>query len=166
MSLTRVYVGLGSNLSMPLTQLTQAYLALQQIPHSFQFECSPLYQSKAVGPEQPDYINACASFVTQLKPLELLDTLQAIETAQGRTRTQHWGPRTLDLDLLLYGSLTLNTPRLTLPHAFLQERNFVVVPIYDLDPNLMLPCGTHIAHLRTKLGDESLKLLATKVLPD
>ncbi|HEY6529344.1 MAG TPA: 2-amino-4-hydroxy-6-hydroxymethyldihydropteridine diphosphokinase [Cellvibrionaceae bacterium] len=166
MSPARVYVGLGSNLSSPVTQLTQAYLALQQIPHSHKFECSPLYQSRAVGPEQPDYINACATFVTQLEPLELLDALQAIETAQGRTRTLHWGPRTLDLDLLLYGSLTLNTQRLTLPHAFLQQRNFVVIPLYDLNPDLMLPCGTLIAHLRTKLGDEHLELLATKVLPD
>jgi 2-amino-4-hydroxy-6-hydroxymethyldihydropteridine diphosphokinase len=166
MSLTRVYVGLGSNLSLPELQLTHAFLALKQIPYSHQFECSPLYKSKAVGPEQPDYINACSTFVTELKPLELLDALQAIETAQGRTRTLHWGPRTLDLDLLLYGSLTLDTPRLTLPHALLQQRNFVVIPLYDLNPDLILPCGAPIAHLRTKLGHENLELLATKVLPN
>lgn len=165
MTPARVYIGLGSNLQSPVAQLTQACQALQQLPQCTDFSCSPFYQSKAVGPEQPDYINACASCVTELSPLALLDALQAIEQAQGRTRTQHWGPRTLDLDLLLYGSLCLESERLTLPHPYLKERNFVVVPLFDLYPDLVLPCGTQVAHLRTKLGSLGLSPLATKVLP-
>ncbi len=165
MSSVRCYIGMGSNLQAPATQLTQAYQSLQQLPNCSDFQITPFYQSKAVGPEQPDYINACASFLTGLEPLELLDALQAIETAQGRTRSVHWGPRTLDLDLLLYGSLCLTSERLILPHPFLSERNFVVAPLFDLNPDLVLPCGTAIAHLNTKLGSAGLSPLATKVLP-
>ncbi|HRH78501.1 MAG TPA: 2-amino-4-hydroxy-6-hydroxymethyldihydropteridine diphosphokinase [Cellvibrionaceae bacterium] len=165
MTPARVYIGLGSNLQSPLAQLTKACEALQTLAVRDDFCCSPFYQSKAVGPEQPDYINACASFTTSLTPLDLLDALQSIETAQGRTRTLHWGPRTLDLDLLLYGCLCLDSERLKLPHPFLKERNFVVAPLFDLNPDLVLPCQTMIADLRTKLGDQGLTPLATKVLP-
>ncbi|HNG58288.1 MAG TPA: 2-amino-4-hydroxy-6-hydroxymethyldihydropteridine diphosphokinase, partial [Cellvibrionaceae bacterium] len=122
MSFTRVYIGLGSNLQAPIAQLTQACKALKQLAPADDFLCSPFYQSKAVGPAQPDYINACATFSTELAPLDLLDALQAIEAQQGRTRSLHWGPRTLDLDLLLYGSLCLDNPRLQLPHPYLKER--------------------------------------------
>ncbi|MEY4588359.1 MAG: hypothetical protein RL497_435 [Pseudomonadota bacterium] len=166
MNPVQVYVGLGSNLNDPVAQLTQACTALEQLPQSKGFKCSPFYQSKAIGPEQPDYINACAFFVTTLEPLALLDALQSIENNQGRTRTQHWGPRTLDLDLLLYGELTLNSPRLTLPHPFLKERNFVVNPLLDLTPTLVLPCGTRLDDLSSKLGNTHLLLLPTKVLPN
>lgn len=165
MSPTRVYIGLGSNLQSPAAQLTQACQALKLLATAGDFVCSPFYQSRAVGPAQPDYINACASFTTELAALDLLDALQAIETKQGRTRSLHWGPRTLDLDLLLYGSLCLDSERLRLPHPFLQERNFVVIPLFDLNPDLVLPCSTRIADLRTKLGSQDLIPLATKVLP-
>lgn len=165
MSLARVYIGLGSNLSSPLAQLTQACEALRKLAVAENFVCSPFYQSKAIGPVQPDYINACATFTTGLEPLALLDALQAIETQQGRTRSLHWGPRTLDLDLLLFGDLLLDSERLKVPHPFLKERNFVVSPLFDLNPDLVLPCGSHIADLRTKLGDQGLVPLATKVLP-
>lgn len=165
MSPTRVYIGLGSNLQSPAAQLTHACQALKLLAPAGDFVCSPFYQSRAVGPAQPDYINACASFTTELAPLDLLDALQAIEAKQGRTRSLHWGPRTLDLDLLLYGSLCLHSERLKLPHPFLQERNFVVIPLFDLNPDLVLPCSTRIADLRTKLGSQDLIPLATKVLP-
>lgn len=165
MSPACVHVGLGSNLNDPAAQITTAIHAIKALPRCYDFKCSSLYQSKAHGPEQPDYINACASFTTALAPLELLDALQAIENAQGRTRTIHWGPRTLDLDLLLYDSLKLDTQRLTLPHPFLTERNFVVFPLFDLNPDLILPCSTKIIDLRTKLTDANLTLLPTKVIP-
>jgi 2-amino-4-hydroxy-6-hydroxymethyldihydropteridine diphosphokinase len=164
MSTARVYVGLGSNLDDPVAHVTKAFQALKDLPESADFKCSPLYQSKAHGPEQPDYINACAAFTSALEPLALLDLLQAIENAHGRTRTIHWGPRTLDLDLLLYDSLILHTQRLTLPHPFLTERNFVVFPLFDLNPDLILPCSTKIIDLRTKLTDANLTLLPTKVI--
>jgi 2-amino-4-hydroxy-6-hydroxymethyldihydropteridine diphosphokinase len=163
MSGAKVYIGLGSNLSDPITQLTRAVRAIKSIPSSHSFQISSVYQSKAIGPEQPDYLNACASFITQLDPLEVLDALQRIENVQGRTRTLHWGPRTLDLDLLLYDQTTLISPRLTLPHPYLHLRNFVVVPLFELNPDLVLPCGTRLQDLRISLGDTDLTVLPTLV---
>lgn len=163
MSQARVYIGLGSNLSDPLGQLTRAFSALKHIPHSSNFKLSSIYKSKAVGPAQPDYLNACACLTTKLSPLEVLDALQHIEQTQGRTRTLHWGPRTLDLDVLLYDQLIITTPRLTLPHPYLKVRNFVVLPLYELNPDLILPCGIKLHDLRISLGDKDLTVLPTLV---
>lgn len=163
MSLARVYIGLGSNLSDPQDQISQAFSALKRIPDSNNFQFSSLYQSKAVGPEQPDYVNACAGFSTALAPIQVLDELQRIENDQGRTRTLHWGPRTLDLDLLLYDQINMATPRLTLPHPYLKVRNFVVTPLYELNPDLILPCGMKLQDLRITLGDKDLTVLPTLV---
>ena len=142
------YIGIGSNLADPVSQVQQAVLALEQLPRTHAIACSPLYRSKPWGvPGQPDYINAVAALETTLPALELLTHLQAIETARGRVRTVRWGPRTLDLDILLYGGLQLDGPRLTIPHPRLRERAFVLYPLRDLAPDLHLPDGTTLAEL-------------------
>ena len=97
--------------------------------------------------EQPDYFNAVAALDTTLPPLELLDALQAIERAAGRERTGHWAPRTLDLDLLLYGEAVIDHPRLTVPHPGIAARDFVLQPLHDLDPDLVIPAAGSLATL-------------------
>jgi 2-amino-4-hydroxy-6-hydroxymethyldihydropteridine diphosphokinase len=142
------YIGIGSNLADPVAQVQQAVLALKQLPQTHAIACSPLYRSKPWGlPGQPDYINAVAALETTLPALELLTQLQALETAQGRVRTVRWGPRTLDLDILLYGELQLDGLRLIIPHPRLRERAFVLYPLHALAPELRLPDGTMLATL-------------------
>ena len=141
------YVGLGSNLEDPRTQVLRAFDELAALPHTQLTAHSALYSSKAVGPEQPDYINAVALIDTQLDPLALLDNLQALEQAHQRVRIQHWGPRTLDLDLLLYDRQIINHARLSVPHPYLTQRNFVLYPLADISPNLHLPNGSALAEL-------------------
>ncbi|MAC33322.1 MAG: 2-amino-4-hydroxy-6-hydroxymethyldihydropteridine diphosphokinase [Haliea sp.] len=128
-------VALGSNLQEPAQQLLEAVAALQGLEDSRLTRCSRVYRSTAVGPgEQPDYLNAAVMLETRLTPLALLDALQRIEARQGRERELRWGPRTLDLDLLLYGDQTLNLPRLQIPHPRIAERDFVLYPLADLLP--------------------------------
>ncbi|BFM12769.1 2-amino-4-hydroxy-6-hydroxymethyldihydropteridine diphosphokinase [Simiduia litorea] len=152
----RAAIGLGSNLSEPMAQITQALIELGQLPSTQLLAQSPLYQSRAVGPEQPDFINACALLETQLAALELLDALQALEQKHQRVRLQHWGPRTLDLDLLLYGKEAINIDRLTVPHPYLRERNFVLMPLHDIWPEAQLPSGESIASLRANCTMDGL----------
>jgi 2-amino-4-hydroxy-6-hydroxymethyldihydropteridine diphosphokinase len=157
---TSCAVGLGSNLDDPQAQLTRAFTALGQLPNTHLVARSPLYQSAAVGPTQPDYINACALLHTQLAPIALLDALQAIELAHKRERKVHWGPRTLDLDLLLYGEQAIQLPRLTVPHPYLCERNFVLYPLFDVWPEAKLPDGRTLASLLTHCTMKGLSRLA------
>ncbi len=143
MAMIRAFIALGSNLDDPGQQLQQALAALAALPQSTLRGCSPPYRTRAVGPgDQPDYLNAVCELETALEPLALLDQLQAIEQAQGRRRDLHWGARTLDLDLLLYGDQTLDLPRLQVPHPRLFERDFVLHPLADLAPGLCFPDGT------------------------
>ncbi len=153
------YIGLGSNLDDPHGQLLRAFEALSRLPQSTLVARSPLYRSAPVGPPQPDYLNAVAHLDTHLKPLDLLDALQAIEQDHQRVRRQHWGPRTLDLDLLLYADQTLNTPRLTVPHPEMTRRAFVLYPLADIAPQLTLPTGTSLASLLTACPFEGLERL-------
>lgn len=133
------YVGLGSNLENPLQQAETAITELKAHRHLRNVEPSPLYSSKPVGPQdQPDYINCVVKLETQLGPHDLLDLLQSLENSHGRVRKRHWGERTLDLDLLLYGQAQIRTPRLTVPHPHMMDRSFVLYPLADLCPNLML----------------------------
>ncbi len=141
--MVRCFIALGSNLDTPEQQLRQALAALAALPQSTLQGCSPLYRTRAVGPgNQPDYRNAVCELATTLEPLALLDQLQAIELAQGRKREQHWGARTLDLDLLLYGDRIVDLPRLQVPHPRMFERDWVLYPLADLDPALRFPDGT------------------------
>ncbi|MBT3309549.1 MAG: 2-amino-4-hydroxy-6-hydroxymethyldihydropteridine diphosphokinase [Gammaproteobacteria bacterium] len=129
----RAVVGLGSNLQQPERQLRQALDALRAIAEEGVVKASSLYRSPPMGPQdQPDYINAVAVIETVLEPLELLDQLQQIEQQQGRERKRHWGERTLDLDLLLYGDQSIDHPRLQVPHPGITERSFVLLPMQEV----------------------------------
>lgn len=138
-----VYIGLGSNLAQPVEQLQQALTALGEIPHTTLCAHSSLYTSKPLGPaDQPDFVNAVALLETTLEPHALLDHLQRIEQEQGRTRkAERWGPRTLDLDILLFGDRILNDERLTVPHYHMHARAFALYPLAELTPDLVLPTG-------------------------
>jgi 2-amino-4-hydroxy-6-hydroxymethyldihydropteridine diphosphokinase len=137
-----VYIGLGSNLHNPIEQAEQAIIELARHRHLRNVNASSLYSSKPVGPQdQPDYVNAAVFLQTQLGPHDLLDLLQSLEQDHGRVRKRHWGERTLDLDLLCYGNAQIHTPRLTVPHPFMLERSFVLYPLMELSPNLVLING-------------------------
>jgi 2-amino-4-hydroxy-6-hydroxymethyldihydropteridine diphosphokinase len=130
------FVGLGSNLAEPQDQVRRAFTALARLPATRLVAASPLYVTAPVGPaDQPDYINAVARLETRLSPLELLAGLLGIEAAHGRRRDgTRWGPRTLDLDLLLYGQDEIELPGLRLPHPEIRHRAFVLVPLADVAP--------------------------------
>lgn len=152
-----VYIGLGSNLQHPTQQVHAAYAAMNFIPQTQPLRLSPLYRSAPVGPEdQPDFINAAAHLITQLPPLSLLRALQSIEQQQQRVRKQRWGPRTIDLDLLLYGAVSIATAQMDVPHLHLRYRNFVLAPLLDLAPDLRLPDGTLVAEHLARVGDSGL----------
>lgn len=132
--MTITYIGLGSNLGDSKEILTEAVAKLATLG---QVKTSKLYQSPPMGPQdQPDYFNAVVQLDTDLAPLELLDQLQRFEQEAGRVRLRHWGERTLDLDLLLYGDEQIQNERLTVPHVGVLERDFVLLPLLDIDPHL------------------------------
>jgi 2-amino-4-hydroxy-6-hydroxymethyldihydropteridine diphosphokinase len=134
------YVGLGSNLERPQEQLLRAFDEFSRLPGTCLSASSGLYRNPPMGPvPQPDYVNAVAALETRLSPLELLDGLQAIEQAHGRVRIERWGPRTLDLDLLLYADQIIDEPRLQVPHPGLHERPFVLYPLAEIAPGLTIP---------------------------
>lgn len=138
----RVFIGIGSNLNHPTNQVKQAAHRLAQMLESQWVRMSSLYRSRPLGPQdQPDFINAVSEMMTSLPPEVLLKELQTIELSQGRTRTMRWGPRTIDLDILLYGNEIIQTETLTIPHVGLKERRFVVDPLYEIAPDLILPTG-------------------------
>ncbi|MDX1692599.1 MAG: 2-amino-4-hydroxy-6-hydroxymethyldihydropteridine diphosphokinase [Ketobacteraceae bacterium] len=143
------YIGLGSNLGDSIATLQSALTALSLLPQSRLEAVSQFYQSRAIGPgEQPDYINAAVRLLTELTAESLLDELKRIESDHLRTRgTVRWTARTLDLDLLLYGYENINTERLTVPHPRIAERNFVLLPLHDLDPGLTFPNGVCLTDL-------------------
>lgn len=151
------YIAVGSNLGDSPEYLRFALSSLRREAHCTVSALSPCYRSRAIGPgEQNDYLNAVIALRTALAPIALLELLQRIEQQAGRQRTLHWGPRTLDLDLLVYADLTLRDPRLTLPHPRLVERNFVVFPLHDLAPSLILPGGPALAEVRGQLESTGL----------
>lgn len=151
------YIGIGSNLADPQQQVRRALQELAAIPGTRLLQASPCYQSLAVGPgDQPDYINGVALLETSLEAHALLDQLQAIEQAHERVREIRWGPRTLDLDLLLYGNDIIATERLRVPHPYLTQRNFVLYPLADIAPQLILPSGDALASLLAGCPPEGL----------
>lgn len=160
----RAWVGLGSNLSDPRAQLERALEELDRLPLTRRSIASRLYTSRPLGPrDQPDFINAVAALETRLSPLALLDQLQALEQRHRRVRDRHWGPRTLDLDLLLFDQQCLSMPRLTLPHPEMAQRAFVLVPLAEVAPDLRLPDGDDVATLAQALGDRgSLMVLPNR----
>jgi 2-amino-4-hydroxy-6-hydroxymethyldihydropteridine diphosphokinase len=132
-------VGLGANLGDVREVLSAAQQALERLPDTAFVAASPVYRSAPVDAEGPDFHNAVVALRTGLQPMALLGELQRIERAHGRTRTHRNAPRTLDLDLLLYGDERIATPALTVPHPRLHERAFVLRPLLDLLPDLVIP---------------------------
>ena len=144
----RIYNGMGSNLADPAEQLRNAVEAIAQLPNSVFVGVSAFYQSDSLLPGQPRYTNAVATIETHMAPLELLDALQAIENDQGRERLERWGPRTLDLDILLFGNQLIDEPRLKVPHYHMHARPFVLYPLAELAPaSLKLADGRSLEQL-------------------
>ena len=141
---------MGSNLAAPEQQLRSAIEALAQLPGTQLAGVSAFYQSDSLLPGQPRYTNAVAALDSHLAPLDLLDALQAIENDQGRERLERWGPRTLDLDILLFGNRLIDEPRLKVPHYQMHLRAFVLYPLAELAPaDLQLPDGKRLSDLLT-----------------
>lgn len=162
----RAYVALGSNLDSPIAQVRRGIAALERLRDSHLIRCSSLYRTAPVGfTDQPDFINAACAVDTALEPRAMMRQLLDIESAHGRTRGPiSGGPRTLDLDLLLYGDLALASPELTLPHPRLHERAFMLYPLCEIAPTLEIPgCGAVVALLERcdKRGVERLPPEAT-----
>jgi 2-amino-4-hydroxy-6-hydroxymethyldihydropteridine diphosphokinase len=148
MNAHHAWIGLGSNLDDPRRHVEQALEQLDRLPLTRRRLASRLHVSRPVGPQdQPDFINAVALLETRLSPLALLDQLQALEQAHRRVRARRWGPRTLDLDLLLFDDSVLALPRLSVPHPELTHRAFVVLPLLELAPDLVLPDGRQLGTL-------------------
>lgn len=156
-----VYLALGANLNAPREQLNNAILALQTLPHCELISVSHHYASKPMGPQdQPDYVNAVAAIKTSLLPEQLLDFTQKIELDHGRVRKEErWGPRTLDIDILLFGNQVINTERLTVPHYGLTEREFVVYPLLEIAPDITLPTGKRLTDITATLALNELQQL-------
>lgn len=152
------YIALGSNMDCPLQQVTRAVTEIAQLGEIRAI--SPWYRSKAIGPgQQDDYINGVLCLATELTPYALLGKLQTIEKQHQRIRTVHWGPRTLDLDILLFNETRLDDPNLTIPHPRMLERNFVLFPLADIAPDLLLQEAKTILEMCGRLsGDGLVKL--------
>lgn len=151
------YIGLGSNLADPVAQLQQAIKRLSTLTDSRVERVSRFYQSKPLGPQdQPDYVNAVVALHTALSPLALLERLQLIEQQQGRVRYRRWGERTLDLDILLYNQDIIQTESLTVPHYDMCNRVFVIIPLYQIAPDLILPNGQALAEIAKRFDSQEL----------
>jgi len=140
----KAFVGLGSNLGEREAMIRLAVDDLARLPDTQLLRASSLYDTEPVGEtEQPNFLNAVALVDTELTARQLLWNLLLVEKRLGRVRTQRWGPRTIDLDLLLYGSLIIEEPDLVVPHPELTRRSFVLVPLVELDPMLIHPVTGH-----------------------
>ncbi|MGB5426944.1 MAG: 2-amino-4-hydroxy-6-hydroxymethyldihydropteridine diphosphokinase [Gammaproteobacteria bacterium] len=159
----RAYIGLGSNLDNPVAQVLEAVEELEMIPDTILAARSSLYSGRPMGPEeQPDYVNAVVALDTLLSADELHRALVSIEDQQGRARDgEKWGPRIIDLDLLLYGNSTIDTDTLTVPHPGMHERDFVIVPLEEIAGNVKIPGKGFLYSLINKCKSHSLKKLIT-----
>lgn len=155
------FIALGANLGEPASQIASALTALAALPQSRLGARSSLYRSEPAGfTGQPDFINAVARLDTALAPRALLDALLAIEQAHGRTRAFRNAPRTLDLDILLYGDLVLDQPGLHLPHPRLHERAFVLLPLAEIAPATVIPGRGRIDALLARINAGAVRRLA------
>lgn len=154
--MTLAYIAIGSNLASPLEQVNAAVQALGEIPQSRIVAVSSFYRTPPLGPQdQPDYLNAAVVLDTDLDAETLLDNTQRIELQQGRVRkAERWGPRTLDLDLMLFGNEIINTERLTVPHYDMKNRGFMLWPLFEVAPDLTFPDGTPLRDILDKLHAE------------
>lgn len=151
------YIGIGSNLNNPERQVVSALDDLKRIKHTRLIDQSSLYKSSPMGPaDQPDYINAVAKIETDLSANELLLELQALENHRGRIRTDiQWQARCLDLDILTFGDVAIHNNTLSVPHPGLSQRNFVLYPLYEINPHLSIPGLGFVSQLKEKceIGD-------------
>lgn len=156
--MTRVYIALGSNLANPLHQVQSALNALAELPQTTLIATSSLYRTPPLGPQdQPDYLNAVVALDTDLSAENLLDHTQKIELEHGRVRKdERWGPRTLDLDILLFGDEIINTERLTVPHYDMKNRQFMLYPLAEIAPELHFPSGESLQSVIAQLSAEPL----------
>ena len=155
----RVFLGLGANLGDRRATLRAAVLRLREVVS--ELRVSSLYESKAWGvTDQPPFLNAVARGETALTPLALLDAIQEIEHDLGRVRKQHWGPRAIDIDILLYGTERIDQPRLVVPHPYMTQRSFVLRPLADLAAGLTLPDGSLVGELLTTVAQDDLRRIA------
>lgn len=154
--MTRVYIALGSNLASPMAQAKAAIQALATLPESELIAVSSFYRTPPLGPpDQPDYLNAVVALDTELPAEILLDNTQRIEQQQGRVRkAERWGPRTLDLDILLFGKVIINSARLTIPHYDMKNRGFMLWPLFEIAPELHFPDGSSLYSVLTHLAVE------------
>lgn len=156
----RVFVALGSNMNSPASQVIRAFQAIDNLPGTRLIKQSSLYQSAPVGyANQPDFINAVAEISTQLSPDDLLAALLNIEHAAGRERPFANAPRVLDCDLLLYGEMVIHTEKLTLPHPRMHERGFVLLPLAEIAPDLVIPNHGNVVKLALAHQNQSIKKL-------
>lgn len=154
--MTLAYIALGSNLASPLEQVNAAVNAIGEIPQSRIVAVSSFYRTPPLGPQdQPDYLNAAVALETELDADALLDNTQRIELQQGRVRkAERWGPRTLDLDIMLFGNDVINTARLTVPHYDMKNRGFMLWPLFEIAPALTFPDGISLQAVLDGLGAE------------
>lgn len=156
--MTVAYIAIGSNLASPLDQVNAAIAALAAIPQSRLLTRSSFYRTPPLGPQdQPDYLNAAVALETNLAPEMLLDHTQRIEREQGRERkAERWGPRTLDLDIMLFGDEVINTPRLTVPHYDMKNRAFMLLPLSEIAPSLRFPDNVPLAEVLATLDQTGI----------
>lgn len=161
----QVYIGLGSNLGESIQYINDARIAIASLDNTKELKCSSLYASKPMGPQdQPDYVNAVSLIETPLAPHALLSALQGIEEAFGRERKgERWGARTLDLDILLYGRQAIVTEELTVPHIGMAEREFVLVPLFEIAQSMVMPDGKAISHWVANCSLDGLKRLRASI---
>ena len=154
--MTLAYIAIGSNLASPLEQVNAAVQALGEIPESRIIAVSSFYRTPPLGPQdQPDYLNAAVVLETALAAETLLDNTQRIELQQGRVRKdERWGPRTLDLDIMLFGQEAIATERLTIPHYDMKNRGFMLWPLFEIAPDLLFPDGVSLHTLLSGLNAE------------
>ena len=154
------YIGIGSNLDSPREQVVRAVKALRAIENSMLVRTSPLYRSEPLdGSEQPDYINAVSALLTQLDAISLLGCLMEIEKLQGRLRNDDkYGPRTIDLDLLVYSNALIDEKDLKVPHPGISERNFVLLPLLDIAPYLRIPGLASLSNLAADVDKKNPRI--------
>ena len=152
--MTLAFIALGSTLAAPLEQVNAAVAALAEIPNSRIVAVSSFYRTPPLGPQdQPDYLNAAVALETGLTAEALLDNTQRIELQQGRERkAERWGPRTLDLDIMLFGEQVIDSERLTVPHYDMKNRGFMLWPLFEIAPELHFPDGVALRSVLTQLA--------------
>lgn len=154
------YVAVGSNLNKPRQRVLEAFESMSTLPDTRVELRSLLYLSRPMGPQdQPDFVNAALGLLTTLGPRELLQALLALERTLGRDRRERWGPRVIDLDLIWMTGEVIDEPGLTLPHPGVSERNFVLYPLFDIAPTLLIPGHGRVMDLKSRTDGDGISVL-------